>query len=65
MDNLLCLMQLCEFVNGTLYGTENNAAQSKSLFPKPDKSTFGVNWVFNIIVQNYIRASNRVKFRSR
>ena len=22
---------------------------------KPDKSTFGENWVFNIIVQNYIR----------
>ena len=39
--------------------------QLKSLFPKPDKSTFGENLVFNIIVQYYIRASNRVKFRSR
>ena len=38
--------------------------QLKSSFPKPDKSTFDENWVFNI-VQNYIRASNRVKFRSR
>ena len=36
----------------------------KSSVPKPDKSTFDENWVFNII-QNYIRASNRVKFRSR
>ena len=25
----------------------------KSLFPKPYKSTFGENLVFNIIVQNY------------
>ena len=39
--------------------------QLKSSVPKPDKSTFDENWVFNIIVQNYIRPSNRVKFRSR
>ena len=39
--------------------------QLKSSFPKPDKSTFDENSVFNIIVQNYMRASNRVKFRSR
>ena len=38
---------------------------SKSSFPKPDKSTFDENWVYNIIAQNYMRASNRVKFRSR
>ena len=36
----------------------------KSSVPKPDKSTLGENLVFNIIVQNYIRVSNRVKFRS-
>ena len=28
----------------------------KSSFPKPDKSTFDENRVFNIIVQNYMRA---------
>ena len=39
--------------------------QMKSSFPKPDKSTFDENLVFNIIVQNYIRASNKVTFRSR
>ena len=30
--------------------------QLKSSFPKPDKSILDENWVFNIIVQNYIRA---------
>ena len=32
----------------------------KSSVPKPDKSTIDENWVFNIVIQNYIRASNRV-----
>ena len=39
--------------------------QLKSSFPKRVKSTFDENWVFSIIVQNYVRASYRVKFRSR
>ena len=39
--------------------------QLKSSFPKRVKSTFDENWVFSIIVQNYGRASYRVKFRSR
>ena len=49
----------------SLYMVWKLIAELKSLFPKPDKTTFGEIWVFNIIVQTYIRASNRVKFRSR
>ena len=38
----------------------------KSSVTKPDKFTFDENFVFIIIVQNnYIRASNIVKLRSR
>ena len=48
---------------------ENNERKKKkngtSSVQKPDESTFDENLVFNIIVQNFIRASNREKFRSR
>ena len=47
------------------WGLRNFYTELKSSFPKRVKSTFDENWVSNIIVQNYVRASYRVNFRSR
>ena len=60
---ILCLGLLSDLENEIFPLNYMCQWQLKSSVPKPDKSTFDENVVFNIIVQSYIRASNRVKFR--